>query len=279
MPRGVPRSGFRMTHKRKLQLQTQPLVASEPEQNRFTINERFEMLNDICKMVARHEQPAMLLVGPGGVGKSFTVVKSLQEAGLTDATYAGDFEIGTRLPPAHKCFRVSKGYATPRGLFKILYDNRDSTLVFDDMDAVLKEPTSISLLKAALDTADKRLITWKSDRMDDEYPNSFEFKGSVVFISNMGLHQMDQAVMTRTMVVDLSMTTQDKVDRIRTIAFLPSFMEEISRECKQDAVEFLQRNKDRVAQLNLRSLIQVVKIRASKAVHNWEKLADFAVCS
>lgn len=282
MGRGVPKSGRRMTKKFLAQQaglayipKSQSVVQPEVP-NRFSINERFEFLGDVCKMIARYEQPAMLLVGPGGVGKSFSVIQSLTAAGLKDATFLANFEVGLRVN-TRKTFKVAKGFCTPRGLYKTLYDSKDSILVMDDMDSILKDPTSISLLKGALDSCDKRMITWRSDREDDEYPNSFLFEGAVIFISNMSVHQMDQAVLTRTLCVDLSMTSADKVARIRHIASQPSFMPDFSAAAKQDAVDLIAQLKDKIKQLNLRSLIQTVRIRASAPPAKWKKMADYVL--
>ena len=169
------------------------------------------------------------------------------------------------------------GYSTPKGLYRLLYENKDGVLVFDDCDSVLKDPVSLNLLKGALDSYSRRIISWRADIRDEDLPTSFEFKGRVVFISNLGSSQIDQAIITRSMAVDLSMTTQQKIDRMRHILESGEFMPEALKEHKVDAIALIERLKDSVKELSLRTLIQVTKIRANAGA-NWANLAEYTIC-
>ena len=277
MPRGVPKAGFRMTKNKKATLglvnKTQELV--QPE-SKFTINQRFQFVGDMVKMLADGDQASVIVTGPGGLGKSFTVTKALTECGFKDISVLDDFAVGTILKSA-KTFRVIKGYSTPKGLYRLLYENKDGVLVFDDCDSVLKDPVSLNLLKGALDSYSRRIISWRADIRDEDLPTSFEFKGRVVFISNLGSSQIDQAIITRSMAVDLSMTTQQKIDRMRHILESGEFMPEALKEHKVDAIALIERLKDSVKELSLRTLIQVTKIRANAGA-NWQNLAEYTIC-
>ena len=181
----------------------------EPVQSRFTINQRFGFLSDMVLMLAKGDQASVVVTGPGGLGKSHTVMKSLTNAGFTDISLLEDFAVGTKLNTL-KSFTVIKGYSTPKGLYRVLYENKDGVIVFDDCDSVLKDPVSLNLLKGALDSYSRRIISWRADMKDDELPQSFEFKGRVVFISNLASDKLDQAIITRSMAVDLNMTPEAK---------------------------------------------------------------------
>ena len=98
MPRGVPKAGFRMTARRILE-QTGSVgairMADSPvpqEESRFTINERFGFIGDMIRMLVRGDQNSVIVSGPGGLGKSYNVIKALKDAGMTDVTLADDFE-------------------------------------------------------------------------------------------------------------------------------------------------------------------------------------------
>ena len=281
MPRGVPKSGFRMTKNRvqnggvALTLnKTQP--APVVVESRFTINERFGFVSDMVTMLARGDQASVVVTGPGGLGKSYTVMQSLTKCGLKDVTTLEEFSVGT-LINTKKSFRVIKGYSTPKGLYRTLYENKDGVIVFDDCDSVLKDPVSLNLLKGALDSYARRIISWRADMKDDELPQSFEFKGRVVFISNMSVVQLDQAIVTRSMAVDLSMTTKQKIERMRHLLDSGEFMPEFERTYKVDAMNLIDNLKDDVKELSLRTLIQVTKIRKS-AGQNWKNLAEYTIC-
>ncbi len=279
MPRGVPKAGFRMT-KNRIATGGVPTTTSAPVaapvESRFSINERFGFVSDMVTMLARGDQASVVVTGPGGLGKSFTVTKALADIGMTDVSLVDDFAVGSTLN-TKKSFRVIKGYSTPKGLYRTLYENREGVIVFDDCDSVLKDPTSLNLLKGALDSYSRRIISWRADMRDEELPTSFEFKGRVVFISNLSSTQIDQAIITRSMAVDLTMTNDQKVERMRHLLDSGEFMPEFDMAHKVDAMNLIDSLKDTVKELSLRTLIQVTKIRKSAGA-NWRNLAEYTIC-
>jgi hypothetical protein len=279
MPRGVPKAGYRRTKNQLNGPVTVTKFNTEPApvvESRFSINERFGFVSDMVTMLAIGDQASVIVTGPGGLGKSFTVTQALRQSGLQDVSLTEDFEVGEAI--SKNAYRVVRGYSTAKGLYRALYENRNGVLVFDDTDSILRDPVSLNLLKAALDSYSRRIITYRADIRDDDLPQSFEFKGRVVFISNLSSSQIDQAILSRSMVVDLSMTTQQKVDRMRYLIDAPEFMPEFSRAMKLDALNLIDDVKDRVRELSLRSLIQCTKIRKSNPNGNWKQLAEFALC-
>jgi len=273
MPRGVPKAGFRKTKNRVAAMLA---AAPAPTESRFTINERFGFVGDMIDMLAKGDQASVVVTGPGGLGKTFNVIKSLNRNNLNDISTLEDREIG-ELVSTKNSFLVVKGYSTPKGLYRTLYENRRGIIVFDDCDSVLKDPVSLNLLKAALDSYDRRIISWRADIRDEDLPTSFEFKGRVVFISNMSSVQLDQAIVSRSMVVDLSMTNTQKVERMTFLMNQEDFMPEFTMEAKKDAMALIGDLKDRVKELTLRTLIQVTKIRTSAGA-KWKNLAEYTIC-
>ena len=245
-------------------------------QSKFTINQRFGFLSDMIVMLAKGDQASVVVTGPGGLGKSHTVTTSLRKAGLKDMSILDDYEVGAAVPK--NAFVVIKGYSTPKGLYRTLYENKNSVIVFDDCDSVLKDTVSLNLLKGALDSYSKRIISWRADIKDEDLPTSFEFKGRVVFISNMSSHQLDQAIISRSMAVDVTMTTEQKVERMRHLVNEQTFMPEFDLVCKNDALNLIDKLKETVKELSLRTLIQVTKIRKSNPNGNWKDLAEYAIC-
>jgi len=243
-----------------------------PAPSRFSINQRFGFVTDMVNMVAQGDQASVIVCGPGGLGKSHTVMTALKNKGFADITLNEDEAVN-----AKKAYTVIKGYSTAKGLYRALYENRDGVLVFDDCDSVLKDPVSVSLLKSALDSYSRRIITWRADFKDDELPNSFLFKGRVVFISNMSSTAMDQAIITRSLCVDLSMTTEQKVERMQHLISNADFMPEYEVRHKQEAMQLIASVQDTVKELSLRTLIQCTKIRKANS-RNWAELAEYAIC-
>jgi hypothetical protein len=252
-------------------------IAQPVVESRFSINERFGFVSDMVNMLARGDQASVVVTGPGGLGKSHTVTQALKKAGFKDISVLDEnFEVGSRLN-MHKAFTIIKGYSTPKGLYRLLYENKDGVLVFDDCDSVLKDPVSLNLLKGALDSYSKRIISWRADLKDDDLPQSFEFKGRVVFISNLSSDTLDQAIISRSMAVDLSMTTEQKIERMRHLLNTGEFMPEFDKQVKQDAMNLIDNLKDKIKELSLRTLIQVTKIRKSAGA-NWANLAEYTIC-
>lgn len=282
----------------------------EVKPDRFNINERFDFLEDFVVGVAKRKYKAIILTGEGGLGKSFSVFKALKnpkggnlicasdcfrvEKVLKDGVSEEDAEdddyeeievpsIGTDSSmteaESRKYYSVVKGFSTAKGLYEVLYHNRNRLVVFDDCDSVLKDPVALNLLKGALESTDeKRIISWRAKGfIDDGLPSSFEFKGTIIFISNKPLHSLDQAVRTRALCIDLSMNTDQKIERMTELVENGEFLPNFDMEVKRKALAFLTKMKDEATELSFRTLIAVTEIADtgdSKKV-KWERKAEY----
>lgn len=250
--------------------EAEQVVAAKNE--KYGINERFAFVEKLVTMVATGVQPSAVITGEGGLGKTYTVTKTLEANGLKDISDLADFQVGTVLN-ARKCFVFVKGYSTAKGLYRTLFENQKGTIVFDDCDAVLKDTVALNLLKGALDSYGKRVISWNADMKDEDLPRSFNFEGRVIFISNMDQDKIDQAIRSRSMMIDLSMTLTQKIDRMEHIAMSDEFLPEYDKQCKMDALALIREVKDEAKEISLRTLITVTKVRASNK--DWKDLATY----
>lgn len=215
----------------------------QPLESEFTINQRFEFLEKFTNMVLDGETVSAIVTGEGGLGKSHTIMGALEKRGWQEGEQ----------------YVVVKGYATPKALYGTLWEHRDKTIIFDDCDSVLKDAVSLNLLKGALDSYDKRTISWlQKGFIDDKLPNSFEFQGNIIFISNMSSDKLDQAVKSRSITIDLSMTLKDKIERMNYI--LPSVMPSYPMDMKQAALDFMAQHADIAKEFNMRTLQKVIKV-------------------
>jgi hypothetical protein len=240
--------------------------------NRFDINTRFGFVEKLVTMVATGVQPSAVITGEGGLGKTYTVTKTLNEKGYKDLTSLAEFEVGTKIRKS-KTYSTVKGYSTAKGLYRTLFEGNGSVIIFDDCDAVLKDPVALNLLKGALDSYGKRIISWNADMKDEDLPRSFEFTGRVIFISNMNQDRIDQAIRSRSMMIDLSMTLDQKIERMEYIAKSAEFLPEYDAAVKTDALKLIRRLKNDAKEISLRTLIAVSKVRASNK--DWEELAEY----
>jgi chromosomal replication initiation ATPase DnaA len=228
-------------------------------QANFDINQRFGFLNDLTTMVVNGITPSLIVVGEGGLGKTHSVTQTICENGFEEADYV-----------------FFKGYSTARGLYNTLYDNNGKLIVFDDCDSVLDDKVAVNILKSALDSYEKRTISWMAKmNKSDEYPQHFNFTGRIIFISNKSKEKIDEAVLTRSLTVDLTMTPDDKVARMESI--LESILPEYDIDVKQDALDFLKSVKEEVS-LNMRMLIMISKMRRMYP-DTWRSLASYMVKS
>lgn len=235
-----------------------------PIQSEFPINQRFEFLKKFTNMVLDGIVPSAIVAGEGGLGKTHTVMDSLKAKGLKE----------------ERDYVVVKGFATPKALYGILFDHNDKVIVFDDCDSVLKDPISINILKGALDSYSVRTISWLSKGfVEDEYPSSFEFTGQVIFISNINSANMDQAVKSRSITIDLSMTIQDKIERMQHI--LKDILPEYDMDLKEAALEFMAQHSDEAREFNMRTLQKLIKVIAAYGLDDmeWQSAAKYLLVS
>jgi hypothetical protein len=225
----------------------------------YTVNQKFDFLSDLTTMVVNNITPSLVCCGAGGLGKTFSVTKTIKDNNIDESE-----------------FMFIKGYSTARGLYNTLYDNNGKLIVFDDCDSVLEDRVALNILKSALDSYEKRTISW-SARMNkaDVYPQSFDFTGRIIFISNKDKSKIDGAILSRSLTVDLSMTPDEKIERMEYI--LPKILPDYELAVKKDALKFLSENKES-NNLNLRTLIMVSKIRHSYK-NTWQDLSNYMINS
>jgi len=251
----------------------------ESVSDKFDINTRFTFVERLVKMVASGVQPSAVITGQGGLGKTYTVQRTLDNAGYLDMSDLSSLQAGMVINKS-KTYTMVKGYSTAKGLYRTLFELNNSVIVFDDCDDVLKDTTALNILKGALDSNGRRIISWRADMRDEDLPRSFEFTGRVIFISNLNQSRIDQAIRSRSMMIDLTMTDVQKIDRMAYIAQSPEFLPEFELNEKMDALDLIRSLKDSAKEISLRTLISVTKIRASSEGNDdWKGLAEYVLCA
>jgi hypothetical protein len=256
----------------------QPVVVETEEQAMTRIRERFEILTEMTKAATAGDIRAMIVSGPPGVGKSFGVEAEVDKACLFDKLS------GKRLRA-----EVVKGSATPIGLYQTLYKYSDANcvLVFDDCDSILLDDVALNLLKGALDSGKKRKISWLSESSTlrrEGIPDQFEFKGSVIFITNLKFDQMKSqklrdhldALQSRCHYLDLTLDTmRDKILRIKQIAKDGVLFQDYDfSEMQQDEiVEFMETNQNRLREMSLRMALKIADLVKSFPA-KWRLMAE-----
>lgn len=241
------------------------------------IETRFGILDEMTRAAINGDIRAMIVVGPPGVGKSYGVEYQLEKAGLFDT-------IGQRKVK----YEVVKGAMTPIGLYCTLFKHSDpkSVLVFDDCDSILQDDLSLNILKAALDSGKKRRIHWNADShmlRREGVPDMFDFKGSVIFITNLKFENLRskklqdhlEALQSRCHFLDLTLNTmRDRFLRIRQIFRKGDLFADydITPEQGEDILAFMKQNETRLREMSLRMALKIADlVRVSP---NWKVMAE-----
>ena len=257
-----------------------PVVASQEDDEAVIarIAERFEILDDMTKAVLNGDIRAMIVAGPPGVGKSYGIEAQLEKANLFD-------QISGRRVKSE----MIKGTASALGMYKALYKYSDdnSVIVFDDCDSILLDDVCLNLLKGALDSGKKRRISWLADShslRNEGIPDQFDFKGGVIFITNLKFDQMKSqktrdhldAIQSRCHYLDLTLDTmRDKILRIKQIARTGMLFEDYDfDQIQQDEIiDFMTENQNKLREVSLRMAIKIAQLRKSFPF-KWAALAS-----
>lgn len=224
-----------------------------------TVAERFDYIHNLVDMVIKGVQPSVLITGQSGIGKSYIVKSRLKMAGLN---------------PNEDYIQVS-GHSSPFGLFKLLHDHRDEILVMDDVDSIFHQPSSVNVLKAALDSYATRYVSWCSDKADQqELESPFEFTGRIIFISNLFAERIDPAVRSRSFCFDLRMSNDEISEHMQNI--LKDLETTVDMILKQEVLDFVKSIQNRFMNYNIRVLIQAIRIRkyCLGTDKDWKKMIE-----
>ena len=225
---------------------------------------RFSILDEMADAVATSKVRAMIVSGPPGIGKSYGVEKALERQNMFQ-DIAGE----------KRKFEMVKGAMSAIGLYKKLYEHssKGHVVCFDDCDAILYDDLALNLLKAALDTTPRRTLHWNTESrtlMAEGMPNSFEFSGGVIFITNIKFDNVKskklqdhlQALQSRCHYLDLTIDSmRDRMLRIRQICgagMLSKYA--MPKEVEEDLIQFIYENKHKLREISLRMVLKIADL-------------------
>lgn len=242
------------------------------------IAERFEILDEMTAATIEGSIRGVIVSGPPGVGKSYGVERQLDKYSLMD-----------KVANRPERYGVVKGTASAVALYKTLYrySDKGSVVVFDDCDSILLDDVCLNLLKAALDSGRKRRLSWLTGNKvleNEGIPDSFDFHGSVIFITNLKFDRMKSqklrdhldALQSRCHYLDLTLDTmRDRILRIRQIARTGQLFrsQNLGDAAQDEIVEFMVENKDRLREVSLRMAVKVAELYKSFPAR-WQAMAE-----
>ena len=251
--------------------------SSETDEQAMTrIKERFDILTEMVEATQEGVVRAMIVSGPPGVGKSFGVEAQLNKS-----------DIFNKMADQAPKFEVVRGAMSAIGLYQKLFkfSNPGNILVLDDCDSILFDDIALNILKAALDSSKKRYISWNTESRvlaNEGVPDRFEFKGSVIMITNIKfdyvrskkLQDHLQAIMSRCHYLDLTMDTiRDRMLRCKQVLEDGEMLKDhmFSKEKEQELIDFMWEHKESLNEISLRMITKIADL--AKMSDDWKKLA------
>lgn len=244
--------------------------AKTDEEVREEINARFDAMHRLVRITAEGGNRAMIVSGAPGLGKTHGVDQELAKV------------------EGIKVVRIS-GYTRPTGVFKTLYKHRHSNcvVVLDDID-VFSDENMLNVLKAACDMREQRTISWLTNRpLEDEdgeeIPSSFDFGGSIIFLTNKDFDReiaaggklaphLD-AMISRSMYVNMKVrTTRDYLICLeRAVEKGALSSRGVCPNLEAEILDFVKVNVDKMHDLSVRALLKLANL--AKADSEWKATA------
>lgn len=252
------------------------IAAETTEEKIARINERFKVMDIMTDGIINGTISSLIISAAPGVGKTYGIEMKLEKA--------EEFE-------AIQKYEFVKGQCSAIGLFMKLWDNKDegNVIVFDDADSIFYDDVALNVLKAALDTTKKRIISWNTASTvleNADIPNRFEFNGTVVFISNLNFDEIVakgkrlaphiSALLSRCIYLDLGVHTAEEIlIRINDVVLNSGMVDDLglTDENKKELVDWININASKLRSLSLRTVLQVANfIRTSS--DGWKRIAE-----
>ena len=225
---------------------------------------RFRTLSRMAEGVTQGNVTSMIAAGPAGIGKTYMI-----EGLLQSAADRGEIQ-----------YTAVRGFVRATGLYKLLWEHKEANqvLLLDDADSAFSDEISLNLLKAALDSSKRREISWRSEKEFSDgggegIPNTFEFKGSVIFITNLNFEMMIaqgnklaphlSALISRSYYIDLNLgSAREYLVRIKDVlnntdmAYTLGLTDVQTKKLNL----FIDKNYMKFRELSLRMIVKLAKI-------------------
>ena len=270
---------YRQISRIKKGVSVKPVDSPAVAQNDSTLNDKVKYLEEtmediyqISRRVGAGAFNSLFISGRAGTGKTYNVERALKDEGLIE----------------DQDYVLVSGAASVIMMYKKFYQYRTGTLVFDDCDAVFRDENGRNLMKAALDTKKVRKISYLKKTKavydprdvdpEEEFnlleagivPNTFEFSGRVIFISNLPKDKADPdgAIRSRSILVDVNPDDSTLMERMKKL--LPHLEPvDMPMEEKEEIYEFMKQAKD----VSMRTFVKAAGFKMA-GLPNWKRMAE-----
>lgn len=143
--------------------------------------------------------------------------KTLQDKLNQIAAWAPDFK---------KVYVQGSSNVTAEQLFIELFKANGRILFYDDSDSVITDKKCIGLLKLALQSKQKRLLTWGAktpyltvSKEVGAIPKTFTYTGKIIVVTNKPLDKIDSALRSRSggLAIEVDLNSKQLLNRLKSI--------------------------------------------------------------
>jgi hypothetical protein len=257
---------LKFVEQRILEDKDEELPVETKEERSIRIRNRYETLERMANRVAAGHLPSLIVSGPPGLGKSYTVEQVLAKSG--------------------KSHDIMSGTISAVGLYIALYEQRKGGIVvLDDCDDVFRDETCLNILKAVLDSSETRTVSYRKKAhwmVEEDIPSKFEFNGSVVFCTNIdfevaiakgsSISPHFEALIDRSLYLSLTMRSQDDfLTRLYHVGIEDKQLESrgLTEEQATEVMDYVVKNANRFYGLSIRLLMQIAFCYTDDVAH-WQ---------
>ncbi len=242
------------------------------------LKDRFDILEQMAQAAIDGDVKSLIVSGPAGLGKSYTIEEALEEADPNEINHT-----------------VIRGYVKPTGLYKTLWEYKDKgqIVVFDDSDSVFSDDTALAMLKAVTDSTERRRVSYLAEfnLVDSEsqvIPRTFQFDGTIIFITNLDFDALIDknnklsphlsAMVSRSHYIDLAMKTKrDYFIRIKQVVKAGLLQSKgLTQAQERKVLKFIENNSDNLREMSLRVALKLADL-IKRNPSTFEKMARVTV--
>ena len=228
---------------------------------------KLNTVEGICKDIAQGKTGGLVLSGPPGVGKTYSVMSFLAKHKKKSGHHY-----------------IFKGKITPFNIYPTLYRYRETgdVVVFDDAD--INDLDAINLLKAAGDTTPgPRLVSYESTSVDKlGIDRNFMFSGGIVILTNKAFEDEKRMRHHYAALSDrlhnVRLANFNKVDAMMMIYYMTIKRDVLKQynftaEQVADILCYIRENKNWLKHMSLRTLFKIAD-EVRKNPTNWTVFCD-----
>jgi len=241
------------------------LLPDELLESLESYEEKFDYLRTMVRgLIQRDTVNAIIISGPPGIGKTFTIDGILDEQ-------SRNFERPIT-------YNKKSGKITPLAFYDFLVANAGKNCIsfFDDADSILTEPTSLALLKQASELRKQRIISYESTKLDI---TQVPYNGKLVIATNVQYSSNPhyEAIIDRFHCYDMRVSYQEKLAKLFDIVEKDTEDQEVSKE----VLLFLLKKQKEIepSKLTLRTfakLKELAQLMPRSGPRNWQRFVEIS---